>query len=149
MATDNTWTMLRLVHLLHTNFDDWIVFRYEVVISPGYGRRVRERERTELTTAEEREAARRARGHWICVSLFGQAVILNDVANKNKHICKINGVTTVNSEEGDRLCRMITCRHDHIECEDCPGRGNNMYEELLEHYKDEIRDELLHTGSRR
>ena len=44
MATDNMWTMLRLVHLLHTNFDDWIVLRYEVVISPGYGRRERERE---------------------------------------------------------------------------------------------------------
>ena len=42
MASDIMQTMLRLVHLLHTNFDEWVVLRYEVVISPGYGRRERE-----------------------------------------------------------------------------------------------------------
>jgi hypothetical protein len=119
----------------------------ELVISPRYRRR--ERESIELTAAEEREAARRARGHWICVSLFGKAVVFNNFADKNKHICKLNGVTTVNLEKGDRLCRRITCRHDHSGCKDCPSRGNNIYSELLEHYKDEIRDELRQREPRR
>jgi hypothetical protein len=91
----------------------------------------------ELTAPQEKEARRRARRHWICVSLFEKGVVFIDFANKNKHDCKTNGVTTVNLEE-NRLCRL--CRHDHTGCEDCPGRGNYMYEELLEHFKDEIRD---------
>ena len=52
----------------------------ELTISPGFRRR--HRERRELTPAEEREAAQRARDHWICVSPFEKGVVFNDFANK-------------------------------------------------------------------
>ncbi|KAN0092253.1 hypothetical protein V8E51_018100 [Hyaloscypha variabilis] len=85
----------------------------------------------DLTKNQEKEVKIRAKGHWIC------------------HVCKqIDGEIILNHEE--RPCsRFDKCRHPLKGCKDCPSRGSDMYEELLEYFRDEIRKEIREGKRRR
>ena len=105
------------------------------------------RRRRTLTKQEENDAKRRAKQHWICVSLGPIAFDLNSFTDTIQHVCKLtDGEIILN--HGSKACKRVTeCHHDHRGCEDCPSLGNHMYEELMEYFRDEIRKE--YPGRRR
>ncbi|KAE9366706.1 hypothetical protein N431DRAFT_471742 [Stipitochalara longipes BDJ] len=85
----------------------------------------------DLTEEEEREVKRRAKGRWIC------------------HVCKEDYGKIIVNHESNPCKRVAECHHDHRGCKICPSRGNHMYEELLEYFRDEIRKDIREGRHRR